>query len=302
MLEVCIMHLAVTGSSGLVGKALVGTLLGRGDQAARLGRRSAGLPDDYSNWQEELRRLDRLDAVVHLAGESIASGRWSKSKKERILFSRVNSTRALARALAKLDRKPRVLVCASAIGFYGNRADETLTETSLPGFGFLAHICRSWESAADTARAAGIRVVHLRFGMILAGHGGALAKMLTPFRLGAGGIIGDGRQYWSWVTLDDVVRAILFAVENEKLAGPVNVVSPQPVTNREFTKTLGRVLRRPTVLPMPAFAARLALGEMADELLLSSARVMPAALPAAGFEFQHPNLEEALHALLNHSK
>ena len=269
------MNLAVTGSSGLVGKALVGALVDRSDQVTRLIRRSAGVPDDFSKWAEELRRLDKLDAVVHLAGESIASGRWSKAKKERILLSRVYSTRALAGALAKLDRKPRVLVCASAIGFYGNRSDETLTETSLPGFGFLAHVCRSWESAADAARQAGIRVVHLRFGMILAGHGGALAKMLTLFLLGAGGIIGNGRQYWSWVTLDDAVRAILFAVENGKLIGPVNVVSPEPVTNHEYTKTLGRVLRRPTVLPMPAFGARLALGEMADELLLSSTRVLP---------------------------
>jgi uncharacterized protein (TIGR01777 family) len=293
------MNIAVTGSSGLVGKALVGALQRCGDDITRLVRGTSGLPEDYSQWAEQLLRLDKLDAVVHLAGESIASGRWTKPKKERILSSRVNSTRALAGTVAKLARRPRALVCASAIGFYGTRGDETLTENSAKGFGFLAEVCRSWEAAADPTREVGIRVVHLRFGMILAGRGGALAKMLTPFRLGAGGIIGDGRQYWSWVALDDVVRAILFTIENEQVAGPVNVVSPQPVTNLEFTKALGTLLRRPTVLPMPAFAARLALGEMADELLLASARVQPQRLMDAGFKFQHPELKEALHAVLN---
>jgi len=242
--------------------------------------------------------LDRVDAVIHLAGESIATGRWTPAKKNRILASRVDSTRTLASAMAKLHPRPRVLVCASAIGYYGHRADETLTESSATGTGFLAEVCQAWEAAADAALQSGIRVVHLRFGMILSARGGALAKMLTPFRFGGGGIIGNGRQYWSWVTLDDVVRAILFAVERDQLVGPVNVVSPQPVTNREFTQTLGSVLHRPTVLPMPAPVARMALGEMADELLLASTRVLPATLTRAGFQFQHPKLKEALHALL----
>jgi uncharacterized protein (TIGR01777 family) len=236
---------------------------------------------------------------VHLAGESIATGRWTSTKKDRILSSRVNSTHALAGALTRLKRPPRVLVCASAIGYYGSRGDETLTETSAAGQGFLARVCRAWEAAADTARQHGIRVVHLRFGMILSSQGGALKKILTPFRLGAGGIIGNGRQYWSWVTIEDVVRAISFAVERPQLVGPVNVVTPNPVTNREFTKTLGRALHRPTLFPMPAFAARLALGEMANELLLASTRVMPAALTAAGFRFQRPQLEGAFHAVVN---
>jgi uncharacterized protein len=299
MLDICIMNLVISGSSGLVGSALLSALGARGDKTVCISQHSNGAAVDYSDAAAELKAIPQIDGVVHLAGESIASGRWTRAKKERILQSRVNTTRALAGMLAQLDRPPRVFVCASAIGIYGNCGDETLAETSASGSGFLADVCRSWEAAADAARQAGIRVVHLRFGMILAGHGGALGKMLTPFRLGAGGIIGSGRQYWSWVTLDDVVRAILFAVEKEQLAGPVNVVSPRPVTNLEFTKTFGAALRRPTLFPMPAFAARLALGEMADELLLASARVMPATLTSAGFKFQHPNLKEALHAVLN---
>jgi uncharacterized protein len=276
----------------------------RVDTVLRLIREVNASAHDEVRWDADrsisnLSQLEQADAVVHLAGESIATGRWTSTKKDRIFMSRVNSTHTLAGALTKLKRPPRVLVCASAIGYYGSRGDETLTETSGAGQGFLADVCRAWEAAADAARQRGIRVVHLRFGMILSAQGGALTKILTPFRLGAGGLIGTGRQYWSWLTLDDVVRAILFAVERESLLGPVNVVSPNPVTNREFTKTLGHVLHRPTLLPMPAFAARVALGEMADELLLASTRVLPAALTAAGFQFQHPQLEGAFHAILN---
>jgi hypothetical protein len=292
------MKFIVTGSAGLVGGQLVSVLESRGDQVTRLAHRPTASTTGYSNFTTSVQSIGQVDAVVHLAGESIAVGRWTAAKKERILASRVNSTRTLASALAELKPKPKVLICASAIGYYGNRGDETLTETSAAGRGFLAEVCRAWEAAADEARQKGIRVVHLRFGMILSARGGALAKMLTPFRLGGGGIIGNGRQYWSWVTLDDVVRAILFAVEREELVGPVNVVSPEPVTNREFTQTLGRVLHRPTVLPMPAALARLALGGMADELLLASTRVLPATLTRAGFQLQHPELKEALHALL----
>jgi len=292
------MKYIVTGSSGLVGEALVSSLESRRDQVTRLAHRPTASTTGYSNFTATVRSLGQVDAAVHLAGESIAVGRWMAAKKERILASRVNSTRALAGALAELKEPPQVLVCASAIGYYGNRGDETLTESSSSGTGFLAEVCQAWEAAADEARKKGIRVVHLRFGMILSPRGGALAKMLTPFRLGGGGIIGNGRQYWSWVMLDDVVRAILFAVERDQLVGPVNVVSPQPVTNREFTQTLGGVLHCPTVLPMPAAVARLALGEMADELLLASTRVLPAALTRAGFQFQHPELKEAFHALL----
>jgi uncharacterized protein len=302
VLNIGTMKFIVTGSSGLVGTALVNALCSRGDEVTRLTRRPSVSSSDAAMWDAEAQRLEAMDAVVHLAGENIASSRWTSAKKDQILASRVNSTRSLTGLLTQLKRPPRVLVCASAIGYYGSRGDETLTESSPAGEGFLADVCRAWEAAADTARQGRIRVVHLRLGMILSARGGALVKMLTPFRLGGGGIIGDGRQYWSWVTLDDVVRTIAFTVEKDQLVGPINVVSPQPVTNLEFTKTLGCVLHRPTVLPMPAFAARLALGKMADELLLASVRVLPSALTAVGFQFQHPQLEGALHAVLNQDK
>jgi uncharacterized protein len=303
--DICaVMNIVVTGSSGLVGGALTHVLRSRGDEVTPIVRKVNDPTRHEVAWDADYSisnpsHLEQADAVVHLAGESIATGRWTSTKKERILSSRVNSTHALASTLTRLKRPPRVLVCASAIGFYGSRGAEALTETSAAGQGFLARVCRAWEAAADAARQYGIRVVHLRFGMILSSQGGALKKILTPFRLGAGGIIGNGRQYWSWVMIEDVVRAISFAVERSQLVGPVNVVTPNPVTNREFTKTLGRVLHRPTLFPVPASAARLALGEMADELLLASTRVMPAALTAAGFRFQHPQLEGAFHAMLN---
>jgi uncharacterized protein (TIGR01777 family) len=235
-----------------------------------------------------------VDAVVHLAGESIAGGRWTEARKRRIRDSRVSSTRLLARALAQLASPPRVLVAASATGYYGDRGAEVLREESAPGAGFLAGVCREWEAAAEPAARHGIRVVHLRIGLVLSRDGGALASLLTPFRLGAGGPVGSGAQYWSWITLDDLLGAILHALTTEALAGPVNAVAPNPVTNREFAKTLGRVLRRPALLPLPAFAARLVLGEMADALLLASARVVPARLQATGYAFRAPTLEGAL--------
>ena len=213
----------------------------------------------------------------------------------------MEGTRAVAERLAAREHKPRVLVCASAIGFYGDRGDEVLDETAAMGMGFLADVCRDWEEATEPARAAGIRVVHLRFGVILSPAGGALGKMLTPFRLGAGGRLGGGSQFMSWISVDDAAGAILHAIARDDLAGPVNMVSPAPVTNLEFTKTLGRVLRRPTILPMPAFAARLAFGEMADELLLSSTRVVPRRLQETGFVFRDPTLEAALRRLLGRS-
>jgi hypothetical protein len=292
------MNVLVTGSSGLIGSALCSALtrdghtvrpLLRTRQPARFWNPDAGkLAPDV---------LEGNEAVVHLAGENIA-GRWTAEKKLRIHDSRLKGTRLLCEAIATLPTPPRVLVCASAIGYYGNRSDEVLREDSKPGSDFLAHVCCEWEAATKPAADAGIRVVNLRFGVVLSGRGGALAKMLTPFRLGAGGIIGDGRQYWSWVALDDAVAAIQFALTNETLNGPVNVVAPNPATNREFTKTLGRVLRRPTLLPMPGFAARLAFGEMADALLLASQRVEPAKLRAAGFQFRFPQLESALRHTL----
>jgi uncharacterized protein (TIGR01777 family) len=293
------MKVLISGATGLVGSALVPFLTTGGHEAARLSRRAG--PEDVA-WDPVARELDAgalegMDGVVHLAGENIA-GRWTAARKERIRRSRIDGTRLLAERLASLDRKPRVLVCASAIGYYGDRGDEILREDSPAGSGFLAEVCREWEAAAEPARRAGIRVVHLRFGVILTSAGGALAQMLTPFRMGLGGRVGSGRQYLSWVSLDDAVGAIHHALTREGLHGPVNVVAPRPVTNLELTRTLGRVLSRPTLFPLPAFAARLVFGEMADALLLASARVVPERLQAAGYEFRHPDLEGALRHVL----
>ena len=295
------MKILVTGASGLVGSALVPLLAGGGHEVARLGR-SAPAPGDI-RWDPaagvlEAGALEGLDGVVHLAGENIAAGRWTEARKRRIKASRVNGTRLLARALAGLERPPRVLVSASAIGFYGDRGDEDLTEGSAAGSGFLAEVCREWEAATEAAAAKGIRVVHARLGVVLGKDGGALARMRTPFKLGVGGIIGSGAQYMSWITLDDTAAAIAHLLSTDAAAGPVNVVAPSPVTNREFTRTLGRVLRRPTLFPMPGFAARLAFGEMADALLLASARVRPARLMDSGYAFRHDSLEEGLRQVL----
>jgi hypothetical protein len=236
--------------------------------------------------------------VVHLAGENIAGRRWNDEQKARIRDSRVDSTLLLSGTLATLRQPPKVLVSASAIGYYGDRGDSLLTESSESGNGFLPEICREWEAATEPAVAAGIRVVNLRFGVILSRKGGALTKMLTPFRLGLGGVIGSGRQWMSWIAIDDVIGVICHVLATESLRGPVNTVAPSAVTNHEFTKTMGRVLRRPTIFPMPAFVARLALGEMADELLLASTRVEPRALLVSQYSFLFADLENALRHLL----
>ena len=299
------MKVAVTGATGLVGSALVPFLLSGGHEVVPLRRAPAGGSGDGDapGWDPQTGALspgvaDGLDAVVHLAGENIAAGRWTAARKARIRDSRVNGTGRLAEALATLAGPPRTLVVASAIGFYGDRGDDVLDETSAPGEGFLPGVCQSWEASAAPAREAGIRVVHLRIGIVLTPAGGALGQMLLPFRMGVGGVIGTGRQYMSWVALDDVLGGVLHALRTEDLAGAVNMVSPNAVTNREFTKTLGRVLRRPTVFPLPAFGARLAFGEMADALLLASSRVVPGRLRDSGFEFRYPGLEDALRHLL----
>jgi hypothetical protein len=250
-------------------------------------------------WDPNAGRLDPeslagVDAFVHLSGENVAVLRWTNAAKNRIRDSRVNSTHLLADAISRMRPLPRVLVVASAVGCYGNRGDELLTEDSPPGSGFLAGVCREWEAAAEPARAAGVRVVNVRIGIVLSSAGGALAKMLTPFRLGLGGVIGSGRQWMSWIALSDLVRAFEFTLNSSGLEGPVNAVSPQPVTNREFTKTLGAAVHRPTVMPIPASMLHLALGEMADETLLASTRVIPERLTAAGFAFEYPRLEDAL--------
>jgi uncharacterized protein (TIGR01777 family) len=242
--------------------------------------------------------LEGHDAVVHLAGENIAGGRWNDRQKKAIRDSRLHGTQLVCDALSKLRNPPKTLVCASAVGFYGDRGDEILDEKCSVGAGFLAEVCRDWEAATESVRLRGMRVVNLRFGMVLSPAGGALQKMLLPFKLGLGGIIGSGRQYWSWIEIDDAVGAILHALTHDQLAGPVNAVAPNPSTNRDFTKTLGQVLNRPTVLPLPAFAARLALGQMADDLLLASARVVPQRLEETGYAFRYPQLESALRHLL----
>ncbi|HYN84355.1 MAG TPA: TIGR01777 family oxidoreductase [Pyrinomonadaceae bacterium] len=301
------MRIIVTGSTGLVGSALVRSLLAKGHEVTRLVRRaSQGQSADGTRaalWNPDAGTIDASaleghDAAVHLAGEPIAEGRWTDEKKRRIRESRAKGTRLIAETLARLERKPQVLVSASAVGFYGNRGGDVLREESASGEDFLSEVCREWETSTLAASEAGIRVVHARIGVVLAREGGALQKMLTPFKLGVGGVIGSGEQYMSWVDLEDLVRAVEFAVENSTLRGPVNVVAPRPVTNAEFTKTLGSVLGRPTFLSVPAFAARLAFGELADATLLTSQRAEPARLTAAGFEFKYPDLEASLrHAV-----
>jgi uncharacterized protein len=297
------MKILVTGSTGLVGSALLPFLKSQGHEVFRLVRSQAKTGPAAIYWNPEkgiddAERLEGLDAVVHLAGENIAEGRWTQEKKKRIRDSRVNSTRVLSLALAQFTQPPRALLSASAIGYYGDRGDEIMREESAPGSDFLANVCREWEAATEPAAQKGIRVVRLRFGAILTPEGGALSKMIVPFQFGVGGKIGSGNQYMSWVALDDVVGAINHALVNETLRGPVNVVAPNTVTNYEFTKTLGRVLSRPTIFSVPAFAARLAFGEMADAALLASTRVEPARLKESGYVFQHPELESALRQML----
>jgi uncharacterized protein (TIGR01777 family) len=298
------MKVLISGSTGLVGSELCSALTASGHEIARLVRESPQSRQPEVTWHPakgeiDLKGLEGFDGVVHLAGENIAGGRWTAAMKQRIRDSRVQGTRLLCESLAKLEHKPRVLVCASAIGVYGSRGDEVLDESSPPGGDlFLVDVCKAWESACEPALAAGIRVVNLRFGVILSPKGGALAKMLLPFKLGGGGAIGDGKQWMSWIALDDAAGAIQHCLATDSLSGPVNAVTPNPVTNHEYTKTLGKVLRRPTILPMPAFAARLAFGQMADELLLSSARVLPGKLQSTSYHFRHSELESALRHML----
>lgn len=295
------MRIAVSGASGLVGSALGNRLEADGHEVLAMVRSQAS--DGQIHWNAKSGRIDEkslngLDAVVHLAGESIAEGRWNAAKKKRIRDSRVDGTKLISETLAGLNDKPKVFVCASAIGYYGDGRPEQLDETSGAGEGFLADVCEAWEAACKPAKDAGIRTVNARFGVILSPDGGALSKMLFPFKMGGGGIVGSGRQVWSWVSLDDTIGALVHAIENDQVHGPLNVTAPNASTNAEFTKTLGHVLGRPTIIPLPAFAARLVLGEMADALLLASARVVPAKLQETGYEFKHEHLEPALRHLL----
>ena len=297
------MIVAVSGAGGLIGSALISSLRASGHRAVALVRRAPRPGEDALGWDPSSGALTPAnsavaDAVIHLAGESIMGLRWTVEKKRRIRESRVTATRLLAQTLTRLPKPPTVLICASGIGYYGSRGDGVVTEDSRQGTGFLADLARDWEAATATAIAQGIRVVSLRIGVVLSKQGGALATMLTPFRLGLGGVVGSGAQWMSWIALDDVIGAIVHILSTDGLRGPVNAVAPAPVTNAEFTRTLGRVLGRPTLVPLPAFAARLALGEMADELLLTSQRVLPARLEASGYSFRHPSLEGALRAEL----
>lgn len=276
------MRIGVTGSGGLIGTALCSELEARAHQVVRIRR------------PPEPQALESLDAVVHLAGRNIADGRWTVRRKAEIWDSRVRGTQALVETLRNLDRPPATFVCASAVGCYGDRGDEPLDESSAAGAGFFPDLCRAWEHAAQTAERFAARVVMLRIGVVLAAHGGALSRMLTPFRLGLGGRLGSGRQWWSWIALDDLVAATLHVLATPSLAGPVNAVAPSPVTNTEFTRTLARVLRRPAWFPVPSPLLRLALGGLADAALLASARVLPRRLQDSGFSFRWPVLAAAL--------
>lgn len=297
------MKILVSGSHGLVGKALIHSLTTDGHEVLRLvrGARAFGAPEiewHPNQGQLDAEHLEGLDAVIHLAGESIASGRWTESKKRAIRESRVKGTSLLSEALTRLSRPPSVFLSASAIGYYGNRGDEVLTEESAPGNDFLSSVCVEWENSTKAAMEKGIRTVHARFGIILDTNGGALAQMLGPFRMGIGGRVGSGKQWMSWIALEDVVNGLRFLIADKPVHGPVNFVAPNPVTNDEFTKTLGRVLSRPTLIPVPAFGARLAFGELADALLLSSQRVEPSVLEDKGFLFSWPTLEPALRHVI----
>ena len=293
-------RILVTGASGPIGEALLPSLKARGYTITRLVREQpSGEGQVFWNPAQPLspQSVSGFDAVIHLAGETIV-GRWTKTKKARIRDSRALGTRHLAEALAKAPQPPRVLISASAIGYYGDRGEDILHEDSSLGSGFLPEVCRDWEAASQPATAAGIRTVQTRFGLVLSPTGGALQKMLPPFRMGVGGKIGNGRQWWSWIDVKDLVGAIHHALKNDVLHGPVNVVAPKPVRNAEFSKILATVLSRPSIFPMPAFAARLAFGQMADELLLASQHVEPAKLVATGYPFHYPDLKPALEAIL----
>ncbi len=299
------MKILISGASGLVGTHLIPTLREKGHEIHRLVRKAPRGADEIE-WDaqkglrpEEQAKLENFDAVVHLAGDNVASESWSAAKKRRIKESRTVGTRVLVEALGRCQTPPQILVSASAIGFYGDRGDEVLTEESPPGEGFFPEVCSEWEREAEKAADFGARVVMPRIGVVLTKDGGALEKMLTPFKFGVGGTIGGGRQYMSWIALADLIRIFHFALEKNDLRGPVNATAPNPSTNEEFTKALGRALNRPTVLPVPEFAVKLMFGEMGQTLLLEGCRVVPRRLLDAGFEFEHADLEQTLKSVLD---
>jgi hypothetical protein len=300
------MKILVSGASGLVGAALTPQLESAGHSVCRLARpasNSQGAPGRNVSWNPatgelDLQAAEGAEAVIHLAGAGIADGRWTAARKALLRGSRVDATRQLLDGLARLRQPPRTFICASAIGYYGSRGDEVLTESSAPGGDFLAVLCREWEGAAQGAERLGMRMVILRFGIILARAGGALPRILMPFRLGIGGKLGSGRQWMSWVALQDITDLILFALDHQEIQGPVNAVAPTPVRNWEFAEVLGRVMHRPSFFPTPAFALRLAVGEMADALLLSSQRVAPERATQAGYSYRYAALDEALRPVM----
>lgn len=296
------MRILISGASGLIGNALRAKLRQQGEETFALVRPSPQPGEVQWNPGSPLdpQPLAEFDAILHLAGKNIA-GRWTKKFKEEVRRSRVEGTRTLATAASESFRRtgqPKAFIAASAIGYYGDRGDELLTEASAPGRGFLPEVCVSWEAAADPAREAGLRVANMRIGVVLAKEGGALSPLLLPFRLGLGGEIGSGKQYWSWIALEDVVGAFTFALHNENVSGPVNVVAPNPARLSEFVRALGEVLHRPTIFSLPAFAIRTMLGEMGETLLLDSARVVPERLQREGYGFEYPQLTDALRAAL----
>jgi uncharacterized protein len=296
------MKVVISGSSGLIGNALVAKFTGDGDDVYRLVR-SKPRNDKEIQWDPHAQTMDKstlegFDVVINLAGESIASGKWTEDKMQKIRNSRVQGTTLLANTLSELEAKPKVLVSASAIGYYGDRGNEICIEESPVGAGYLASVCREWERAANLASKGGIRVVQMRIGIVLSREGGALAKMLPAFQMGAGGPLGSGKQYMSWITLEDLVGAFQHAIATESLSGPVNIVAPNTVQNTDFTKTLSKVLAKPAFMPVPGFVLEFALGRMADELLLTSQRVEPKKLLHTEFHWKHPKLEDALKAVL----
>lgn len=296
------MKILITGASGLVGSKLIEVLRSGGHDILKMVRRQAKGPDevrwDVDRGEIDTQAMNGVDAVVHLAGENVGEGRWTDAKKKSIMDSRVLGTRLIVGALTKLDPKPRVLISASATGIYGSRGSEVVTEASLPGSGFLAEVCRKWEAETVPAVEQGIRVVNLRVGVVLSNDGGALPKLLTPFKLGVGGKVGSGKQYLSWLTLDDLVRIIVTALTNESYAGPINAVTPEPVTNQELTEAIGKKLSRPTFMTVPEFAVKLLFGQMGEETVLSSTRALPVRLDELGFKFEYPTINSALDLLL----
>jgi uncharacterized protein (TIGR01777 family) len=294
------MKILITGASGLIGTALQRSFKEKGYEMILAGRKPSAEPN-HITWDaekgfaaEDLKKLEGLDAIIHLAGEPVGDWRWTDDKKKRIRDSRVNGTRTIIDAISKLKTKPKALLSMSGVGYYGDRGDDVLNERGGVGDTFLAEVCRDWEAEARKAENYGVRVVLMRNGVVLSKDGGALATMMTPFSLGLGGVVGSGKQWLSWLSLDDMVGITNFVLENEDIEGAVNVVSPNPVTNEEFTKTLGEAIHRPTFLPLPQFAVNLMMGEMGDALLLDSARAIPKKLEDAGYEFKYPVLKPAL--------